>query len=149
MTNGAVPIAKVEVICPVADTVVNAPLEGVVAPTVPLNALPVSVSADAVPPVIATAAADCVAMVPRPRLVRADDADDKFDRLSALFAYCTVKSAKVPAVRRNWQYVPEGHASADVPSRARTMTENVSDTRVVTLMTSRCVGETRLSVSTM
>jgi hypothetical protein len=42
--KGAVPVATVEVITPVAETVVNAPVEAVVAPTVPLiliDAVPV------------------------------------------------------------------------------------------------------------
>jgi hypothetical protein len=56
--NGAVPVATVEVITPDAETVVNAPVDGVVAPTVPLMLM------DAVPVRLVTVPEDGVPRAP-------------------------------------------------------------------------------------
>ena len=77
-TNGAVPDASVLVICPVALTVVNAPVFAVVAPTVPLCAqnnraftlpavmFPVTANADSVPTEVIFG---CAAVVTVPAVV--------------------------------------------------------------------------------
>ena len=53
ITNGAVPVATVDVICPVWDAVVNAPVDGVVAPILILfNADIVEPNATAVAPIV-------------------------------------------------------------------------------------------------
>jgi hypothetical protein len=56
--KGAVPVASVEVIAPVAETVVNAPVLAVVAPTVPFKA-PANLVAERIVPSKVNAAASC------------------------------------------------------------------------------------------
>ncbi len=117
--------ASVEV--PVAPSVVNAPVLAVESPTV----VPFTE-----PPVMSTALASCVAIVPKPKFVRAVVAEAKSDKLLALNAYVVsapvaVTPKLVRAVAASVAPVPP-RTTESVPVVPATMGKPVALVRVAT-----------------